>query len=77
MNLGDQRLHRARYTRSRPDYQVAVVYPAQFFPVFGSTTFDDSVTAGASNLEQLPPRAAATATPAVPAQKRWALQGPL
>ncbi|MGH3678321.1 MAG: PE-PPE domain-containing protein, partial [Mycobacterium sp.] len=29
---------------------VAVIYPAEFFPVFGSTTFDDSVQAGRENL---------------------------
>ena len=28
----------------------AVVYPAEFAPVFGTTTFDDSVDAGVSNL---------------------------
>jgi hypothetical protein len=30
----------------------AVTYPAQFFPVSGTTTFDDSVTAGVGNLGQ-------------------------
>jgi PE-PPE domain len=30
--------------------RVAVIYPAQFFPVFGSMTFDDSVQAGRENL---------------------------
>ncbi|WP_142386859.1 PE-PPE domain-containing protein [Mycobacterium hubeiense] len=30
--------------------RVAVIYPAQFFPVFGTTTFDDSVAAGRDNL---------------------------
>ncbi len=30
--------------------RVAVIYPAQFFPVFGSTTFDDSVAVGRANL---------------------------
>jgi hypothetical protein len=30
--------------------RVAVIYPAQFFPVSGSTTFDDSVQAGRNNL---------------------------
>ncbi|OBA87502.1 hypothetical protein A5662_26005 [Mycobacteriaceae bacterium 1482268.1] len=28
----------------------AVIYPAEFFPVFGTTTFDDSVQAGRENL---------------------------
>ncbi len=28
----------------------AVIYPAEFFPVFGTTTFDDSVDAGVSSL---------------------------
>lgn len=30
--------------------RVAVIYPAEFFPVFGSTTFDDSVAIGRDNL---------------------------
>jgi PE-PPE domain-containing protein len=30
--------------------RVAVIYPAEFFPVFGSTTFDDSVDDGVGNL---------------------------
>lgn len=30
--------------------RVAVIYPAQFFPVSGLTTFDDSVQAGRTNL---------------------------
>ncbi|WP_123023240.1 PE-PPE domain-containing protein [Mycolicibacterium stellerae] len=30
--------------------RVAVIYPAEFFPVFGSTTFDDSVAIGQDNL---------------------------
>lgn len=33
-----------------PDNEVAVIYPAEFFPVFGSTTFDDSVDDGVANL---------------------------
>jgi hypothetical protein len=39
-------------TPSNPaDYnRVAVIYPAEFFPVFGSTTFDDSVKDGVDNL---------------------------
>ena len=32
------------------DNRVAVIYPAEFFPVFGSTTFDDSVEDGRDNL---------------------------
>jgi PE-PPE domain len=32
------------------DNRVAVIYPAEFFPVFGSTTFDDSVEEGVGNL---------------------------
>ena len=32
------------------DNRVAVIYPAEFFPVFGSTTFDDSVEDGQENL---------------------------
>ncbi len=30
--------------------KVAVIYPAEFFPFFGSTTFDDSVSDGVDNL---------------------------
>ncbi|HEV7850203.1 MAG TPA: PE-PPE domain-containing protein [Mycobacterium sp.] len=49
MNLAD-----ANYigpaTGETPSTRVAVVYPAQFFPVFGSTTFDESVDAGRDNL---------------------------
>ncbi len=37
-------------TGDDPTNRVAVVYPAQFFPVFGTTTFDDSVEAGFGNL---------------------------
>ena len=33
-----------------PENRVAVIYPAEFFPVFGSTTFDDSVDVGRDNL---------------------------
>jgi PE-PPE domain len=33
-----------------PINRVAVIYPAQFFPVFGSMTFDDSVREGRVNL---------------------------
>jgi PE-PPE domain len=35
-----------------PISRVAVIYPAQFFPVFGSMTFDDSVQEGRSNLHR-------------------------
>jgi PE-PPE domain len=34
------------------DNRVAVIYPAQFFPVFGSITFDDSVATGRANLHE-------------------------
>ena len=38
-------------TPTSPNYNVyAVTYPAQFFPVSGSTTFDNSVSDGVSNL---------------------------
>ena len=37
-------------TGQTPTNRVAVIYPAEFFPVFGSTTFDDSVDAGRDNL---------------------------
>ena len=33
-----------------PENRVAVIYPAEFFPVFGTTTFDDSVGVGRDNL---------------------------
>ena len=39
--------------------RVAVIYPAEFFPVFGSTTFDDSVDDGRDNLGRLSRRAMA------------------
>jgi hypothetical protein len=35
-----------------PINRVAVIYPAQFFPVSGLTTFDDSVQEGRSNLHR-------------------------
>lgn len=35
-----------------PTDTYAVVYPAEFFPVFGSTTFDESVAEGRDNLNR-------------------------
>ena len=37
-------------TGAVPNSRVAVIYPAEFFPVFGSRTFDDSVLVGRQNL---------------------------
>jgi hypothetical protein len=49
MNLADAN-YISPATGETPGPRVAVVYPAQFFPVFGSTTFDESVDAGRDNL---------------------------
>jgi hypothetical protein len=51
MDLADAHyIYPATGTDPADPNRVAVVYPAEFFPVFGSTTFDDSVAAGRSNL---------------------------
>ncbi|HEX2284346.1 MAG TPA: PE-PPE domain-containing protein, partial [Mycobacterium sp.] len=39
-------------TTGSPDNLVAVIYPAEFFPVFGSKTFDESVAEGRQNLHR-------------------------
>jgi PE-PPE domain len=49
MNLADQN-YIIPGTQTTPENHVAVVYPAEFFPVFGSTTFDESVREGRDNL---------------------------
>src|SRR6478672_9200632 len=51
MDLADAHyIYPATGTDPADPNRVAVVYPAEFFPVFGSTTFDDSVAVGRDNL---------------------------
>lgn len=65
MNLADHN-YIFPATHTDPTTQVAVVYPAEFFPVFGSTTFDDSVAAGRSNLNSCLRGGPCNGGPAVP-----------
>ena len=64
-------------TGQTPTNRVAVIYPAEFFPVFGSTTFDDSVDAGRDNLNSCIRGQACNGGDVVPRTKGVGRRGPL